>query len=483
MGTAKKTPKTPAITPPKAPPTPNDGLWENMDDETSKLLFKLTSQNWDFLRMMAEVFKDAAEDVPDMKDSDSLGYAKDNVTRATAAASSQNDLADALLVRLHRLGQLFIRFCPPRKEGRPKKGELFRERTVSIKNVEVNFDGVLRELRAKGVSHRSTRGIEFHLRQAGSLSSDHLDLWRRKQEASNKKPTFQGWLNEVEDVKKKKNLDRIVAKGKRAGQEMKKSGELARFRDWVKLEPCRFQDLAQTLKDKGEEMPLVDAIVTDPPYDRPFIDAKLFEKLAEFANEHLKPRAPLVIMVGQYWLWEIVAQLQAKGFWLRWIMACTYDTGECDVMEKRVHSNWKQILICHRKSEWEVDPHFKSMKKDWIKSGAQLEDYFHDWQQEPCVFRDIIELFAEPGDWICDPCAGWATTALACMTYEVKGNHAPMHFVGCEMLPDRYEAGLALAHLEWQRIFGGRERFQGRRKELPPSVQPKPKKAAKLKQG
>ena len=243
-----------------------------------------------------------------------------------------------------------------------------------------------------------------------------------------------------------------------ADKALKASGEHARIKEWIQLEHCKLQELHKHL-----DVPPLDAIVCDPPYVREAIDAKLFADIAKFADKHLKPHAPLAIMVGQYWLPETISQIEKQGFGLRWSLAVTYNE-ESQVSQRRVHSHWKPILLFQRKADLVGIPPFRNLRTDLIVAGQKNKD-FNEWQQDPETFETLLNLLCEPDSMICDPCAGWGTTAIACLRQRMK-------FIGCEMLKDRYDDAWGLIELEWRRIHGGRNNQEGST-ELGLSVKPK----------
>ena len=282
-------------------------------------------------------------------------------------------------------------------------------------------------------------------------------------------------LNNLAAKFKGKHRNRIIHnKAEEARREIKAAAAEGRYRDWVNFHCCRFQEL-----HTKTNIPPLDLILTDPPWDREGVEANTFYELGKFADAHLKPNAPLVMMVGHCFLPQIIEQVQKAGWWLRWVMSVYYQGENHLGAPHYVNSCWKPVLVWQRKTEMEAKAEFRPLDgRDVIDAGRKLrdEDYLHDWHQEPQTFARLLRKFAEPNWVVADLCAGWATTAIACMTYMDKdGNHAPMRFIGCEMLPDRYQEGDDLAVLQWQVIHGGRAKAGSRPKELPLSVQPKAK--------
>ncbi len=169
---------------------------------------------------------------------------------------------------------------------------------------------------------------------------------------------------------------------------------------------CRLGDFRGVLSDLRD----IDAIITDPPYERDFIPQ--LRDLAEFADKILKPDGVMAVLYGQTYLNEAIKQLEGFREY-RWT-ACYLTSGNGYVSHARsVQSNWKPLLI------------YGGMKKrfgDVFKSdgdGAAKER--HDWGQNFDTFQQIIEALTEPGAKIVDPFAGGGTTLLAA---KACGRHA-----------------------------------------------------------
>ena len=54
------------------------------------------------------------------------------------------------------------------------------------------------------------------------------------------------------------------------------------------------------------------------------------------------------------------------------------------------------------------------------------------WEQSRRAFAEIVRVFTNPPDVICDPCMGWGTTLEACVS------QARPRVIGIEVLPERY---------------------------------------------
>lgn len=152
----------------------------------------------------------------------------------------------------------------------------------------------------------------------------------------------------------------------------------------------------------------IDCIVTDPPYPQEFIE--VFGWLAECGSRWLKPGGSMLVMSGQSWLPEVLAQLTAHGLTYQWTLAYLTPGGQAvQVFPRRVNTFWKPVF-------WFVKGAYGG---DWIgdvaKSDVNDNDKrFHSWGQSESGMADLIERVSRPGQTIMDPfCGGGATGAVA----------------------------------------------------------------------
>jgi hypothetical protein len=143
-----------------------------------------------------------------------------------------------------------------------------------------------------------------------------------------------------------------------------------------------------------------DAIITDPPYGHEYLP--LLADLAGWADKALTPDGVLAVLMGQTYLPEVYQLLDGYRPY-RWT-ACWLGEGMAYVAHhRRVHSNWKPILI------YGAGPRFA----DVVRSPKPSSQEFHPWQQNIDGFRDLIEKLTEPGQTVADPFAGSGTTLIA----------------------------------------------------------------------
>jgi site-specific DNA-methyltransferase (adenine-specific) len=153
----------------------------------------------------------------------------------------------------------------------------------------------------------------------------------------------------------------------------------------------------------------VDFIITDPPYPREYIP--LYSCLSGMANAILKPGGSLIVMCGQSYLPEVMAEL-AKHMKYHWCLSYLTPGGQSpQLFQKRTNTFWKPVL-------WFVKGEYKGeFVGDVLKSPPNDNDKAHHyWGQSLGGFTDIVERFTLPGQTILDPFLGGGTTGVAAVT-------------------------------------------------------------------
>jgi len=152
----------------------------------------------------------------------------------------------------------------------------------------------------------------------------------------------------------------------------------------------------------------VDIIITDPPYPREFLP--LYGMLAQEAKRILPVGGSLVVMVGQSYLPEILAQITPH---MRYHWTCSYLTPggqSVQLWDRKVNAFWKPLL-------WFVNGDYTG---GWIGDVARSavndnDKRFHHWGQSVSGMVDIVTRFTNPGALILDPFCGAATTGIAAL--------------------------------------------------------------------
>ena len=153
----------------------------------------------------------------------------------------------------------------------------------------------------------------------------------------------------------------------------------------------------------------VDAIITDPPYGREYLDC--YRDLADFAVHALKPGGGLYVMTGQMFLPSIMGRLEVEGLEYRWVSAFFLPHGGAQWDGRQKVSNaWKPVLMFTRSGAL---PSVYGV--DVINAGGRNanDKKFHEWEQDLVGFGQLIDQFTLPGQLICDPLLGSGTTAIA----------------------------------------------------------------------
>ena len=178
----------------------------------------------------------------------------------------------------------------------------------------------------------------------------------------------------------------------------------------------RLGDFRDTLSDIAAGS--VDAVVTDPPYPREFID--LFSDLGKFASDVLTPSGVLAVMVGQSHLRDYMALLD-EHLAYRWVGAYIVQGPRNRVHHARVGTGWKPVLLYQRK-----DAETPPFLLDDVFTSTADDKRFHHWGQSESGFAAIIERVTKVGGLVVDPFLGGGTTAVVCK--ELK-----RRFIGCDL--------------------------------------------------
>ena len=161
----------------------------------------------------------------------------------------------------------------------------------------------------------------------------------------------------------------------------------------------------------------LDAIITDPPYPKEFLD--LYEDLARLAKSALKPHGILAVMVGQSYLPEILARM-TRHMEYAWTLAYLTPGGQAvQIWNRKVNTFWKPVLLFGgpQKAGWIGDV---------VSSDVNDNDKaHHHWGQSESGMARLVERLTKPGDLVCDPFLGGGTTAVVSLALGRK-------FVGCD---------------------------------------------------
>jgi hypothetical protein len=190
----------------------------------------------------------------------------------------------------------------------------------------------------------------------------------------------------VESTPQRRRVLRAIENARRARSE---AGEVA-----ADLRVGDFREVLADLRD-------VDAVVTDPPYGREWIP--LYADLAQWALEVLRPDGVLVVMVGQYWLREVVAAL-GDHLPYRWTLAYLTPHFATSIYAAHLATHWKPVLLYGGRGQY--------LGTDVVRS-SETDKTWHIWGQSVSGFERLLELTTEPGHHVVDPFLGAGTTAVA----------------------------------------------------------------------
>lgn len=246
-----------------------------------------------------------------------------------------------------------------------------------------------------------------------------------KKYPAKKKPTVVTAKNKREADKAQDSLDvieelpagvldtkQIARKAREAEAEKKRAEpteEVTRSEDVTVIHG----DLREVLGDYD----LTDAVViSDPPYPKEFIPL-----WGEMANVmHDAGCRQLVLMSGNLFLPDILAQLEATDWQYRWLGAYLMPGAKSNVWGANVRQQWKPIIVYDRDGT-ERD----LIQLDLFRSDGDDKTH-HYWGQNEQGFAQIVETFSEPRDLVVDPFLGGGTTAIV-------ARDLGRRFIGCDV--------------------------------------------------
>lgn len=204
---------------------------------------------------------------------------------------------------------------------------------------------------------------------------------------------FEGILREAE-VETKKITNNMLVK---IAKESDKNERLKKERvDAIADIKIRKGDFKKVLSDVKN----IDAIITDPPYPKEFLQC--YSDLSKYASEHLKEKGFLAAYSGQYNLPEVINRLSEHLTYV-WTF-CLYHVGKKQLVNGvNIMCGWKPVVIFSKGCK-----KMRFSAYDVLVS-EEREKESHEWQQSESGARGLIEIFSRPGDLIVDPFAGSGT--------------------------------------------------------------------------
>ena len=155
------------------------------------------------------------------------------------------------------------------------------------------------------------------------------------------------------------------------------------------------------------EAETVDIILTDPPYQPATLSC--YKDLAELAAYALKPSGVLLAMCGTSHLPQVLAYLcNTPGLTYHWTLNYMMPGGNFRFDTRGVRMGWKPVI-------WLVKGESDGTDRfDVVTAPALMsqDTRYHEWGQNEGGFKLLLDLFAFPGQVVCDPFLGGGTTAV-----------------------------------------------------------------------
>lgn len=174
----------------------------------------------------------------------------------------------------------------------------------------------------------------------------------------------------------------------------------------------------------------VDLVLTDVPYDRKFTTQ--FDDLGSFAARVLKEGGVFCVYLGVIQVADAI-----KSFTQRLEYRATAFSswlGDGPVIQPIQCVTQTTPLLVFSKGKW-------TRTTRWYNSfhNSVAEQDLHEWQKPLVDVEHWLLSFSDPGDLICDPCAGSGSTAAVCRRHDRR-------FVGGDI--DRDAVRLAQTRLK-----------------------------------
>ena len=265
-----------------------------------------------------------------------------------------------------------------------------------LKNIDTDRGGSIdgkkggsRKTIPEGITHKQSSAF-----QTLAENKDIIEQVKSDAEAEDDLPTRTEVLRRVKD--KAKN--------------QRKRNERAEAINDIEIRKGDFKKVLADIKD-------IDAIITDPPYPKEFIQC--YSDLSKYASEHLKEKGFLAAYSGQYNLPEVINRLSEHLTYV-WTF-CLYHAGKTQLVNGvNIMCGWKPVLIFSRGCK-----KMKFSVYDVLISEAR-EKESHEWQQNKDAIKPLIEVFTKPGELIVDPFAGSGS-------FGISANELGRRFIGAEL--------------------------------------------------
>ena len=210
--------------------------------------------------------------------------------------------------------------------------------------------------------------------------------------------TFEGHIAKVKDANSELTSKGVYKLANEFQKELKARGKPVPGAESVNT-PIRIKFINRDFFECIDQFEDVDAIITDPPYAKQHLG--LYEKLARFAAQVLKPGGSLLTMAGVQYLPQVLERMTPHLNY-HWTIACHMPGKLISVWHRKVMCSWKPIL-------WFTKGRYEgSWMMDVTRANAP-EKKLHHWQQAEAIFENLIENVTQPGQLILDPFFGSGT--------------------------------------------------------------------------
>ena len=240
--------------------------------------------------------------------------------------------------------------------------------------------------------------IEFSRRRENLSFRTHAEVARFEPEEQNK------WLDKTEKEEWGSNELREEIRNKKIRDDRSEA---------ITDLDIRKGDFKKVLADIND----IDAIITDPPYPKEFIQC--YSDLSEYASKHLKEKGFLAAYSGQYNLPEVINRLSEHLTYV-WTF-CLYHVGKKQLVNGvNIMCGWKPVVIFSRGCK-----KMKFSVYDVLVSEMR-EKESHEWQQNKDAIIPLIEVFTNPGELVVDPFCGSGS-------FGITANELGRRFIGAEI--------------------------------------------------
>jgi hypothetical protein len=190
----------------------------------------------------------------------------------------------------------------------------------------------------------------------------------------------------------------------------------------------RFQDYADDYAG------MIDVIVTDPPYPKKYFPT--YEALAQFALTTLVPGGWLVCLTGFHM--DIDVRLSWQQVGLEEVhVGCYGMPSGSNKNQRKTSTGWhvwrerhKALLVYEKRGT--PGHRRRGGAVNGVTSVVDMDQDEHEWRQSFAAFQELVAIYTNAGDVVCDPMLGWGTTLAAAFSLERR------RCIGIEERPERY---------------------------------------------